>query len=42
MEVQTLKQIWNNNVKQSGDDIYTNNYIHKNKSKESQINRNVR
>jgi len=35
MEVQTLKQIWNDYVKQSGDGIYTNNYIHKSESKEA-------
>ncbi len=35
MEVQTLKQIWNDFVKQSGDDIYTNRYIHKSESKEA-------
>ena len=35
MEVQTLKQIWNDYVKQSGNDIYTNNYIYKSESKEA-------
>jgi hypothetical protein len=34
MDVQTLKQIWNDYVKKSGDDIYTNNYIHKSESAE--------
>lgn len=42
MGYQTLKQIWNEHVRQPRNDIRTNNYIHKNKSKEAYINRNVR
>jgi len=34
MDILALKKIWNGYVKQSGNDIYTNRYIHRSESKE--------